>query len=165
VIADDPRLDVRLPGAERQPLRVVLDSKLRTPPGARILAPPGRALVLCTEGASEERARALRDAGAEVAAVASAAGGVDLAAALELLAAREANEVLAECGPGLAGALLAAGLVDELDLYLAPTLLGRDARPLADLAAPASLAERLEFSIVERQDVGADLLLRLRPRH
>ena len=62
------------------------------------------------------------------------------------------------------GAFFAAGLVDELRLYIAPMLLGRGARPLADLAAPASMAERLEFSIVERQDVGKDLMLRLRPR-
>jgi diaminohydroxyphosphoribosylaminopyrimidine deaminase/5-amino-6-(5-phosphoribosylamino)uracil reductase len=163
VLADDPRLDVRIPGATRQPLRVVLDSQLRTPPGARILAPPGRALVLCTRE-DPERAAALRAAGAEIATVASAAGGVDLAASLALLAGREVNELLVECGAGLAGAMLAAALVDELVLYLAPTLLGRGARPLADVEPPASLAERLEFSIVERQDVGGDLMLRLRPK-
>jgi diaminohydroxyphosphoribosylaminopyrimidine deaminase/5-amino-6-(5-phosphoribosylamino)uracil reductase len=163
VLADDPRLDVRLPGASRQPLRVVLDSRLRTPPTARVLAPPGQALVLCAEP-DPARASALRAAGAEVALVAGAQGGVDLGAALTLLASRGVNELLVECGAGLAGALLAAGLADELLLYLAPTLLGRGARPLAELAAPASMAERLEFSIVGREDVGGDLLLRLRPR-
>jgi diaminohydroxyphosphoribosylaminopyrimidine deaminase/5-amino-6-(5-phosphoribosylamino)uracil reductase len=163
VIADDPRLDVRLPGVERQPLRVVLDSKLRTPPGARILAPPGRALILCTTD-DPEKSAPLAAAGADVVAVGASEGGVDLAAALAELAAREVNELLVECGAGLAGALLSARLVDELLLYLAPTLLGRGARPLADLEAPASMAGRLEFSIVERQDVGGDLLLRLRPR-
>ncbi len=163
VLADDPRLDVRLPGASRQPLRVVLDSRLRTPPAARILAPPGRALVLCTES-DDARAEALRAAGAEVALVAGDEGKVDLEAALALLATRQVNELLVECGAGLAGALLAAGLVDELLLYLAPTLLGRGARPLADIEAPASMAERLEFAIVGREDVGGDLLLRLRPR-
>jgi len=162
VLADDPRLDVRLPGATRQPLRVVLDSRLRTPPGARILAAPGQALILCTEP-DPARAAALRAAGAEVAVVAGAQGGVDLEAALSLLAARGVNELLVECGAGLAGALLAAGLADELLLYVAPTLLGRGARPLADLAAPARLADRLRFSIVGREDVGGDLLLRLRP--
>jgi len=164
VIADDPRLDVRLPDTVRQPLRVVLDSKLRTPPGARILAPPGQALILCSEE-DPVRAAPLRAAGAEVLAVGSSEGGVDLNAALAALAARQVNELLVECGAGLAGALLSAGLVDELLLYLAPTLLGRGSRPLADLQAPASLAGRLQFSIVERQDVGGDLLLRLRPRH
>ncbi|MGH8251562.1 MAG: bifunctional diaminohydroxyphosphoribosylaminopyrimidine deaminase/5-amino-6-(5-phosphoribosylamino)uracil reductase RibD [Steroidobacteraceae bacterium] len=163
VLADDPRLDVRLPGATRQPLRVVLDSQLRIPPQARIVAPPGKLLVLC---ATEDpaRAAALRAAGAEVATVAPSGGGIDLSAAFTLLAGRGVNEVLAECGAGLAGALLTAGLVDELALYLAPVLLGRGARPLAELPAPLSMAERLEFSIVGRQDVGTDLLIRLRPR-
>jgi diaminohydroxyphosphoribosylaminopyrimidine deaminase/5-amino-6-(5-phosphoribosylamino)uracil reductase len=163
VLADDPRLDVRLAGATRQPLRVILDSKLRTPAGARILAPPGQALILCT-AEDRERAAGLRAAGAEVATVAAAGGGVDLAAALALLATREINELLVECGAGLAGALLGASLVDELDLYLAPALLGRGARPLVELEPPATMADRLEFSIVERQDVGGDLMLRLRPR-
>ena len=164
VIADDPRLDVRLPGTVRQPLRVVLDSRLRTPPGARILAPPGHALVLCSDE-DPLRAAPLRAAGAEVLAVGSSGGGVDLDAALAALAARQVNELFVECGAGLAGGLLSAGLADELVLYLAPTLLGRGSRPLADLEAPATLAGRLQFTIVERQDVGDDLLLRLRPRH
>jgi diaminohydroxyphosphoribosylaminopyrimidine deaminase/5-amino-6-(5-phosphoribosylamino)uracil reductase len=163
VLADDPHLDVRLPGATRQPLRVVLDSKLRTPATARILAPPGQALVLCTDE-DAERASDLRAAGAEVVRMPSSGGSVDLAAALALLADRQVNELLVECGAGLAGAFFAAGLVDELRLYIAPMLLGRGARPLADIEAPASMAERLEFSIVERQDVGKDLMLRLRPR-
>jgi diaminohydroxyphosphoribosylaminopyrimidine deaminase/5-amino-6-(5-phosphoribosylamino)uracil reductase len=163
VLADDPRLDVRLPGAVRQPLRVVLDSRLRTPPAARILAPPGQALILCAQ-ADPARACALQASGAEVVMVAGAEGGIDLDAALALLASRGVNELLVECGAGLAGALFAAGLVDELLLYLAPALLGRGARPLADLEPPASMAERLEFAIVGREDVGGDLLLRLRPR-
>ncbi len=163
VLADDPRLDVQLPGVTRQPLRVVLDSQLRISPQARIVAPPGQLLVLCATE-DPEHAAALRAAGAEVAVVAPAAGGIDLAAALALLAARDINEVLAECGAGLAGALLSAGLADELVLYLAPVMLGRGARPLAELPAPVSMDERLEFSIVRRQHVGADLLMRLRPR-
>lgn len=164
VLRDDPRLDLRLAGATRQPLRVVLDSQLRISPAARIVAPPGQLLVLYTTG-DRGRAEALRAAGAEVVAIAPAAGGIDLGAALAFLAEREVNELLAECGAGLAGALLSAGLVDELVLYLAPTLLGHEAWPLAKLPAPATMADRLEFSIVERQDVGGDLLIRLRPRH
>jgi diaminohydroxyphosphoribosylaminopyrimidine deaminase/5-amino-6-(5-phosphoribosylamino)uracil reductase len=164
VLSDDPRLDVRLPGATRQPLRVVLDSQLRISPQARIVAAPGRLLVLCA-GEDSLRAEALRAAGAEVAAVGAASGGVDLGAALAHLAGREINEVLAECGPGLAGAFLAAGLADELVLYLAPTLLGSGSRPLTDLPSPKSMADRLEFSIVDCRDVGGDLMIRLRPRY
>jgi diaminohydroxyphosphoribosylaminopyrimidine deaminase/5-amino-6-(5-phosphoribosylamino)uracil reductase len=81
-----------------------------------------------------------------------------------LLAARQDTYLLVEWGAGLAGALLSAGLVDALLLSLAPPLRGRGARPLADNEAPASMAERLEFAIVGRQDVGGDLLLKLRPR-
>ncbi len=163
VLSDDPRLDVRLSGATRQPLRVVLDSQLRISPEARIVAPPGQLLVLCA-GEDPARAAALRGAGAEVVSVAAVSGGVDLGAALAHLGGRGINEVLAECGPGLAGAFLAAALADELVLYLAPTLLGQDSRPLANLPSPASMADRLEFSIVDRQDVGEDLMIRLRPR-
>ncbi len=163
VLADDPRLDVRLPEATRQPLRVVLDSRLRTPSTARIVAPPGKLLVLCATEDSE-RSEALRAAGAEVVRVASADGGIDLAAALAFLAGRGVNELLAECGAGLAGALLSAGLADELLLYLAPALLGPGSRRLVDLPTPRSMADRLEFSIADRRDVGDDLLIRLRPR-
>ncbi len=163
VLRDDPRLDVRLPEATRQPLRVVLDSQLRIPPDARIIAPPGKLLVLCTRE-DAVRAAALRAAGAEVACVAADSGGVDLSAALTLLAAREVNELFAECGAGLAGALLSAGLADEMLLYLAPTLLGPESRRLVDLPTPKSMGDRLEFSIADRRDVGGDLLIRLRPR-
>jgi len=163
VLADDPRLDVRLPEATRQPLRVVLDSQLRISPDARIVAAPGKLLVLCTTD-DDGRAAALRAAGAEVVRVAAAGGGVDLPAALALLAERQVNELLAECGAGLAGALLAAGLADELLLYVAPTLLGPESRRLVDIPTPRSMADRLEFSIADRQDVGGDLLIRLRPR-
>ena len=163
ILSDDPRLDVRLPEATRQPLRIVLDSQLRISPAARIIAPPGKLLILCTtEDAG--RAQALRAAGAEVVRVAAADGGVDLAAALAFLADRQINELLAECGAGLAGALLSAGLADELLLYLAPTLLGPGSRRLVDLPTPKSMADRLEFSITDRHDIGGDLLIRLRPR-
>jgi diaminohydroxyphosphoribosylaminopyrimidine deaminase / 5-amino-6-(5-phosphoribosylamino)uracil reductase len=163
VLQDDPRLDVRLPEATRQPLRVVLDSQLRIMPNARIVGPPGKLLILCTTP-DPGRAAALRAAGAEVVPVAPASGGVDLAAALALLAEREVNELLVECGAGLAGALLSAGLADELLLYLAPTLVGPDSSRLADLPTPVSMTERLECSIADQQDDGGELLIRLHPR-
>jgi diaminohydroxyphosphoribosylaminopyrimidine deaminase/5-amino-6-(5-phosphoribosylamino)uracil reductase len=164
VLRDDPRLDVRLPGATRQPLRVVLDSRLRVSHRARILALPGKVLVLCA-AEDPERAAALRAAGAEIEVVSPAPGGIDLAAALALLAAREVNEIVAECGARLAGALLAARLVDELVLYQAPVLLGRGARPLAELPPLQAMSERLEFAVLEQCLVGADLRVRLRPRY
>lgn len=164
VLRDDPRLDVRLPGVTRQPLRVVLDSRLRMPPRARIVAPPGRVLVLCA-AEDPERAAALRGCGAEIETVAPAPGGIDLVAALAVLAAREVNEVVAECGARLAGALLAARLVDELVLYQAPVLLGQGARPLAELPQLRAMSERLEFTVRDQRLVGPDLCIRLRPRY
>lgn len=162
VLADDPRLDVRLPDCPRQPLRVVLDSRLRISPAARIVAPPGRLLVMT---ASSDRARgvALAAAGVELARVPAGPGGLELAAVLQQLAVREVNELQVECGATLAGALLAAGLVDELVLYLAPALLGSDAQPLARLPGIASIAGRLEFSIADLRLVGGDLRVTLRP--
>jgi diaminohydroxyphosphoribosylaminopyrimidine deaminase/5-amino-6-(5-phosphoribosylamino)uracil reductase len=82
---------------------------------------------------------------------------------MRYLAELEVNELQVECGPKLAGALLRAGLVDELVLYLAPTLLGADAQPLALLSSVASMAERMEFAICDLQRVGPDLRITLQP--
>jgi len=162
VLADDPRLDVRLPGATRQPMRIVLDSGLRTPASARILAPPGMALLL-TVSDDAGRHAALEAAGARIERLPAAADGLDLAAVMQHLAGLEVNELLVECGPTLAGALLAGRLVDELVLYLAPALLGADARPLARLPRIATLADRMELSVADLRRVGRDLRITLRP--
>jgi diaminohydroxyphosphoribosylaminopyrimidine deaminase/5-amino-6-(5-phosphoribosylamino)uracil reductase len=162
VLADDPRLDVRLDGATRQPLRVILDPRLETPATARILRPPGEALVLACE-AGRPDAGPLQAAGARVETLPGASAALDLEAALARLAALEINEVHAECGATLAGALLAAGLVDELVVYLAPVLLGEESRPLALLGPIASMHERLRLEIVSERRVGPDLRLVLRP--
>lgn len=161
VLADNPRLDVREVPTEVQPLRVVLDSRLRTPAAARILEPPGRALVYCAQ-APGAAAAALRQRGVEVVACGGADGTVDLAAVLRDLAAREINELHVEAGARLHAALLAADLIDEWLIYLAPRLLGPGlgiaATPaLADLAA----APALQFESIER--CGDDLRLVARP--
>ncbi|HEY7739748.1 MAG TPA: bifunctional diaminohydroxyphosphoribosylaminopyrimidine deaminase/5-amino-6-(5-phosphoribosylamino)uracil reductase RibD [Steroidobacteraceae bacterium] len=112
VLADNPRLDVEMPPAGRQPLRVVLDSRLRIPPQARIIAPPGGLLVLT---ASEDAARrvALEQAGARVLQVPPGPGGLDLAAVLRCLAGLEVNELQVEAGATLTASLLASGFADE----------------------------------------------------
>ncbi len=161
VLADDPRLDVRLPGHERQPLRVVLDSRLRTPARARLLAPPGRTLVFAATRTA--RAAALEAAGAEIELVPAGPGGLDLAAVLGCLARRQVNELQVECGATLAGRLIEAKLVDELVLYVAPVLLGTDARPLAVINALARMDDRLAFGMVSTRRVGRDLRITLAP--
>jgi len=162
VLADDPRLDVRLPDTVRQPLRVVLDPRLETPPSARMLQPPGEVLVFASAGGARDAAP-LKAAGARVEALPGEPGALDLEAVLARLAEMEVNEVHAECGATLAGALLTASLVDELVVYLAPVLLGEEARPLALLGGLESMQERLRLEILSERRVGPDLKLVLRP--
>jgi diaminohydroxyphosphoribosylaminopyrimidine deaminase / 5-amino-6-(5-phosphoribosylamino)uracil reductase len=162
VLEDDPRLDVRLVDTQVQPLRVVVDSRLQIAPAARLLQPPGRALIY-TASSEEARAAALRSDTVEVSRLPSDAHGkTDLAAVLADLARREVNELHVEAGEKLNASLLRAGLVDELLLYVAPRLLG-DGRGIAALGALGALADSLDFEFVDVERVGADLRLRLRP--
>ena len=167
LLADDPALTPRLHDfgeilSVAAPLKVVLDSRLRTPPGARLLAPPGDCLIVHAEE-SAPRATALRRAGAELVRLPGAGGRVDLPRLLAVLGEREVNEVMVECGPTLAGALLAAGLIDELVLYVAPLLLGEAARGLFALPAITRMNERVALRILSMDPVGRDWRLRVRP--
>jgi diaminohydroxyphosphoribosylaminopyrimidine deaminase / 5-amino-6-(5-phosphoribosylamino)uracil reductase len=123
VIEDNPRLDVRLVPSERQPLRVVIDSRLQTLPASRIYDAPGWALVYCAK-AIDALAGPLRARGVEIVERPGANGKVDLMAALTDLAARGVNELQVEAGERLNGSFLREGLVDELLVYLAPKLIG-----------------------------------------
>lgn len=154
VLADDPRLNVREVNAERQPLRVVLDSRLRTPPQAAILR--GGALIY-TAVADAAGSAALQAQGAEVVMLAGADGQVDLSGVMDDLARRGINEVLVEAGRTLNGALLQAGLVDELVLFLAPQLLGDAARGLAELGELTQLRQRVALQWQDVRQVGGDL--------
>ncbi len=163
VLADDPRLDVRLVDTPRQPLRIVVDSHWRTPPTARLLQPPGRVLVAGL-GPAGDAAQPLRDAGAELLECRADGERVDLGALLATLAGRGVNELHVEAGAALNGALLAGGWVDEWLLYLAPKLIG-PGRPLAELPSAAgvqALQAAPAWHFIETAPVGADLRLRLR---
>lgn len=155
VLADDPRLTVRLPGDWRQPLRVVLDTHLRTMPRARLLQAPGEVLIFNAGDAGAKRA-ALEAAGARLEAVPLAGGCLDLTAVLQRLAVLECNDVLVEAGARLAGALLEARLVDELIIYMAPHLLGHRGQPLAELPGIALMQQRLPLTITGLRAVGED---------
>ena len=173
ILGDDPAMNVRIPGADRQPLRVVLDSQLRSPPRARIFNREGPSLVFAT-AADPARRAALEAAGARVE-ILSAGAGTDAGTAagtgtgadgvarvplrpmLQRLAALQANEVWVEAGPTLAGALLTEGLVDELIVYVAPCLLGPDARALAQLPPLRSLEQRLALRFTDVRTIGDDL--------
>ncbi|HMN22229.1 MAG TPA: bifunctional diaminohydroxyphosphoribosylaminopyrimidine deaminase/5-amino-6-(5-phosphoribosylamino)uracil reductase RibD [Ottowia sp.] len=158
VLRDDPRLDVRLPDAPRQPLLAIVDSRLRTPADAALWRAARRPVRIYTAGADAGRAVPLQALGAEVLALPGADGRVDLPAVLRDLAACEVNEVHVEAGAGVNGALWRAGLVDEVLLYQAPLLLGEGAG-LAALGPFTEVAQglRLEYREVDR--VGPDLRL------
>ena len=154
VLADDPQLNVREITTERQPLRVVLDSRLRMPPDARVLH--GGGVLIYTAVQDAEKRAVLEQAGAVVV-VPDAAGKVDLTAILRDLARRGCNELLVEAGSILNGALLRAGLVDELLLYMAPQLLGDAARGVAQLGELTSLEQRVNLKWQDVRQVGEDL--------
>jgi diaminohydroxyphosphoribosylaminopyrimidine deaminase / 5-amino-6-(5-phosphoribosylamino)uracil reductase len=159
---DDPRLDVRAVATEIQPLRVVVDSRLEISAAARVLQPPGRALVYTTNS-DAARVAALASDHVEVALLhADANGKTDLAAMLADLARRGVNELHVEAGEKLNASLLRAGLVDELLLYVAPRLMG-EGRAIAALGSLGNLAESFDFEFIDVERVGADLRLRLRP--
>lgn len=162
VLADDPHLTVRLPDGEafEPPLRVVLDSRLRIPAGARVLDAAAPTVVAC---APEAVAGVHGVDPARVLSVPQHATGLGLAVLLAELAARGVNEVHVEAGPTLAGAFVHAGLVDELLLFVNPSLLGDTGRPLLALPPLASLADRSRWRLVEQAQVGVDLRLLLRP--
>lgn len=167
VLADDPQMNVRDLGDEaqaevRQPLRVVLDSRLRTPPQARILQ-GGSVLLVGQHVELGPSLDALLQTGATVLELPGPDGRPDLALLLEELARRGCNEVHVEAGATLNGALLQAGLVDEWVAYQAPLVLGHPARGLFDMPALEDMAGRRGFRLVDARMLGVDLRLTLRP--
>jgi diaminohydroxyphosphoribosylaminopyrimidine deaminase / 5-amino-6-(5-phosphoribosylamino)uracil reductase len=169
VLADDPELTVRKFGklgsdpnkshnlaAVRQPDRIVVDTQLRTPAEANVWREGARRIAL-TVRPPADRIEALRARGVEVALVGTKDGHVDLASALATLARMEINEVLVECGPRLAGALLEARGVDELIAYVAPSVLGDQARGMAHLPGVRELAGRVTLRFTDVQRIGPDL--------
>jgi diaminohydroxyphosphoribosylaminopyrimidine deaminase/5-amino-6-(5-phosphoribosylamino)uracil reductase len=158
ILADDPALNVRIEDSDRQPLRVVLDSRLRTPSDSRVLQREGRVLIV---GSADDvdRRRSLERQGAEVVIVPASAGRPDLAAVLRLLAERGANEIWVEAGATLAGSFVRENQFDELVLYIAPSLLGSEARPLLQLPALVNLDDRVTLRFAECRSVGDDLCI------
>ncbi|NLA69346.1 MAG: bifunctional diaminohydroxyphosphoribosylaminopyrimidine deaminase/5-amino-6-(5-phosphoribosylamino)uracil reductase RibD [Gammaproteobacteria bacterium] len=160
VMADDPLLTVRLdePADFVPPLRVVLDPGLATVARGRVRS--GEAPVLYVHAAN---AKPPRDFDCERVAVPAAGNALDLAAVMRMLAGRGINEVQVEAGATLAGAFMRAGLVDEVLLYVAPLLLGTQARPLFGGLDIRDMAQRMALRMHECVHVGDDLRLRLTP--
>ena len=171
VLADDPSLTVRAeeldehdPAPIRQPLRVIVDSRLRTPSSAKLLGLDGSTLIA---GASidDARSRPLTAAGAEVISVGTANGRTDLRRLASLLAERQINEVLLEAGPTLSGAMLLADLIDELIVYLAPVMMGDAARGLLHLPGLEHLDQAVGLRIIDIRAVGEDWRITAVPRN
>lgn len=157
ILSDDPSLNVRATelGEVVQPLRVIADSNLRTPASARTLGLDGGVQIFCV--ADDNRA-ALEAAGASVTAL-PADAGVSLPALLDALGALGSNDLLVEAGATLNGALLREGLIDELHVYMASSVLGSAARGMFDLPAFASMDERIELRLTDIRRVGDDCRL------
>jgi diaminohydroxyphosphoribosylaminopyrimidine deaminase/5-amino-6-(5-phosphoribosylamino)uracil reductase len=163
VLADDPRLDVRIE-TSRQPLRVVLDRRRRVRRTAKILEPPGEVLIFAGANAKKGASADESLGAARIERVRTTRAHLDLERVFARLGELEINDVLVESGPRLAGALFAAGLVDEWLLYVAPKLLGRDAKPVMALPRLGRLADAPEFDVRETTAIGPDVRLRLAPR-
>jgi diaminohydroxyphosphoribosylaminopyrimidine deaminase/5-amino-6-(5-phosphoribosylamino)uracil reductase len=158
VLADNPELSVRHVNTPRQPMRVVVDSRLDIPVDARLLRGAGE--LIFTANVSEGKIVALREVGAHVIVLPDSDTGnrVDLAGMMRALADFEVNEILVEAGRTLNGALIAAGLVDELVVYLAPYLIG-DAQGMLKLPELTDLTKKRKLEIRDMRMVGSDIRL------
>jgi diaminohydroxyphosphoribosylaminopyrimidine deaminase/5-amino-6-(5-phosphoribosylamino)uracil reductase len=154
---DDPRLTVRDIATTRQPLRVVVDSRLRMPDNARII--DGGGLLVATASDNESRIKKLVECGVEVLVLPDGQGKVDLGQLAAELANRGINEVLVEAGINLHSALLRAGAIDELLFYFAPKLLGDRGRGMFDLGPLEGMDEVLSLDVTELRQIGPDIRL------
>jgi diaminohydroxyphosphoribosylaminopyrimidine deaminase / 5-amino-6-(5-phosphoribosylamino)uracil reductase len=161
VIADDPLMNVRAVETPRQPRRIVLDSRLRTPVNANILR--GGNTLIVTVSENTKRRLELETAGATILHLPSKDGHVDIAALLPILGTQGTNELLIEAGAELNAAFMQSGFVDEYLLYLAPTFLGDPARGLAMLPAFEKLTDGIALRFHACEQVGEDLRILARP--
>jgi len=173
VMGDDPSLNVRIAPAElgggesseylRQPLRVVLDSTLRMPLDSKMLSLDGETLILHGSAIDHNRAHALERAGVSLQQVATDHNGLVLDQVMRLLGQKDVNEVLIEAGPTLAGAALQAGIIDELVIYMAPSLMGAEARGLFNLPGLNRMADRVQLQIQDIRKIGRDFRIIAKP--
>jgi diaminohydroxyphosphoribosylaminopyrimidine deaminase/5-amino-6-(5-phosphoribosylamino)uracil reductase len=160
---DDPRLSVREVETSRQPLKVLIDSRLEASAGARLFE-GGNALVVAAKD-DEAKAAVLRERGVEVILIPNAQGKTELQSVMRELGRRGVNELHVEAGARLNGSLLREGCVDELLVYLAPSLIGDAGRGMFTLPELTDLAQQPRLSILEVVMIGDDLriLARLNP--
>jgi diaminohydroxyphosphoribosylaminopyrimidine deaminase/5-amino-6-(5-phosphoribosylamino)uracil reductase len=160
VLKDNPSLTIREIYIDRQPLRIVVDSFLRTPVNAKILQ-NGRTLIAFAFD-SEDRAQYLFEAGAELLCIPNDTGKVCLKSLLSHLANNEINEVLIEAGAGINGALLEQNLIDELIIYYAPKIMGGDAISMFSMSPIHHMQQAINLDVIDMRQFGADFRLRLK---
>lgn len=156
VLADDPNMNVRLSETQRQPLRVVLDSQLRLPLDARIIGNDGN-LVVFTLSTDAEKIAALTELGVEIICQDAPNSRLNLEAVLRELGNWQCNEVLLEAGQELSGAFLQSGLVDELNLFYAGSLLGDKGKSMFQFDAPLEFDSRVEYRVNGVEMIGNDI--------
>jgi len=175
VQADNPAMNVRLSEADLAtlykndsaailppPLRVVLDSHFSIEPQAKMLALSGKTLIVGT-AQQPEKVEILKNLDrVEIEVLEQRQGRVDLNAVMICLAQREINEVFLEAGPTLSGSALQAGIVDEIVLYVAPHIMGSDARGLFNLPGLDKMRDRIDLNIAEIRQVGQDFRITLK---
>jgi len=162
ILSDDPSMTVRIDGILKQPLRVIVDTHLSTPLDAKILAQQGNTIIFtCREDAGDVKRFAKH--GIEVITVSQKGNYLDLDAVVDYLGTLEINEVLLEAGATLSGAMLQAGLVDELVIYMAPVLLGNKAKGLFALSNLNSMDQKISLDIIEQRAIGVDWRIRAIP--
>ncbi|WP_455198224.1 bifunctional diaminohydroxyphosphoribosylaminopyrimidine deaminase/5-amino-6-(5-phosphoribosylamino)uracil reductase RibD [Kaarinaea lacus] len=156
VVKDNPSMNARIENeAISQPVRIVLDSQLNLDSNAKIISLPGKT-VICTISQDRNKIDELKSSGAEVVQLKDDHDKVSLAALMDYLNEQQVNEVMVEAGPTLSGAFLQAGYVDELVVYMAPLLMGDDARGLFSLPGLEKMKDRIELNIIDMSAVGKD---------
>ncbi len=160
ILRDNPRMSARLTGITRQPLRVILDSRLTTPPDAAILSEPGEVLIMTSPEVVHQANRYVRE-NVEVIGCTMQGNHVDLRSVLFELGKREINELMLEAGPRLCGAMLAEGWVNEMVVYMAPDLLGANAQSMFQIPGLESLEDKVRLSFRDIRRLGRDVRLQL----
>jgi len=175
ILADNPSMIVRLEDWNgdkpeiwqnnadiKQPVRVVLDSRLRLPKDAKMLNLSGATWVLTCETEDHPRFKELQSVGAKVVTLPADRDTLDLARVLDYLAQEEINEVLVETGSTLSGAFVKAGLIDETIIFMAPKLMGHQGRPLLNLPGLDRMDQNLQLDIKDLRQVGDDIRIILK---
>lgn len=161
VLADDPQMTVRLEGVEHQPVRVIADSRWRTPATAKILQQPGRVIIAGCE--TQLVPVELEASPAQLLRLPAVGGKPDLNALMKALAKEQVNELQVEAGAGLCGALLRQRLVDEVLLYQAPVILGEGGQGLFAALGMETMQDKYQLNRIESRYFGPDQRLRMRP--